>query len=185
MKRLLALALCLALAAPVESHAGARQTYVEGIKILRNRAASVTGSLDSTWVQHATALTDTTTSFILPDRAYTPFVLGADSLALMDVELVGVSGLTNTPSADTAYFTLQGSVNGSSWVSGPQVAVLAAGGGTQFVSRAFTTTRTGGAPATATNATMGFYPIYRFITVHDATGPFQIKVRYWKDYTRD
>lgn len=186
MKRLLALAsLCLALATPWAAHAGPRQVYVDGIKILRSRSANVLGSLDSVWVQHATALTDTTTTFVLPARAFTPFVLGADSLALMDVEIAGVSGQTNTFSGDSTYIVLQGSVNGSSWVAGPQIGVLAAGGGTQFFSRAFTSTRTGGAPATATNATMGFYPFYRFLVIQDATGPYQIKVRYWKDFSAD
>lgn len=185
MRRFLLLAAAIAIALPSLVSAGARQTYVEGIKILRSRSASVAGSLDSNWVQHNTALSDTTTVFTLPGRAYTPFVLGADSLHLMDVEVVGVPGLTNTFSGDSTYIILQGSANGSTWASTLQLIVLAAGGGTQFFSRAFTTTRTGGAPATATAATMGFYPFYRFIVLHDATGPYQVKVRYWKDFSAD
>lgn len=185
MKRLAALAVMLALVLTTSltwGQTAARRPMTVGFR--HGLAALLFGMQDSASVTHTGAITDTTQPFVLEGRAFVPYVLGADSLSHFDAAFTLSNGTALTAAADSLYITLQGSFDGVTWDSAPQVAILEGGNGSGlYFYKGFATTRLGVVtPAAATNLQMGAFPFLRFITQTSAAdkGVLKCNVYFWK-----
>lgn len=131
------------------------------------------------------ATIDTSAAFTLPGRAFpiTAIQVGADSALVFQFSFGPTNSQGSTGGCDSATVTLQGSLNGGeTWVGAPAIDILQIGSSACF-ERTWNSTTNASAPATATNVTMGYYPVYR-ILVKDftgSTGQFKGQVRYVVD----
>jgi hypothetical protein len=124
---------------------------------------------------------DTTQWFALPDRGFAPYVLGVDSLSLMEVSLRPTYFRNNVSTADSIQFTLQGSFNGIDLGAGVAADIVEITSTNSFY-KVYNWTR-GSTAATLTNVNMGMFPLYRVI-VKDFTGTqgdYELAVTYWKN----
>lgn len=142
---------------------------------------------DSLWVTWNSAaaqpalVADTTAWFTLPDRGFAPYVLGADSLSLLNIYVAPDYSQGSSPAFDTLTATLQGSFNGVDVAAGVAVDIMELGT-SNCLWKAFNWTR-GSTAATLTNVNIGMFPKYRII-VKDFTGTsgqFTVGASYWKD----
>lgn len=83
-----------------------------------------------------------------------------------------------TTSADTAVFTLQASMNGQDWASGPAVAVVAATGSNTIMREYFNTTGDLKIGNPVSNSNLGGFPLYRMIVKSDINGAMQCGYRF-------
>lgn len=143
--------------------------------------------VDSTSFYHnssagqAALVADTSAWFSLPDRAFAPFVLGADSLSLLGVSVRPTYFRSNAVAADSFGLTLQASFNGIDVVAGVLADVVEVGSSNCFW-KTYQWTR-GATAATTTNLNIGMFPLYRVIVTDftGTTGDFELGVSYWKD----
>lgn len=162
-------------------------TLLQDIKPTPSTTAQYCDSLVATWNSSGSGpalVSDTTVAFSIPGWAHqqTAVQVAADSLKLFQVQLypAGEGYAAGTGfAADSFDVVLQGSFNGVDWAAAPAIDILEIGSTNQF-ERTWNTTTSASAPATATNVTMGYYPLFRLIfkDFTGTTGPFRARARY-------
>lgn len=139
--------------------------YTEQVPIRRAQAALIGGYVDSAYVSHTGAVTDTSAPFTLRGRQ-SNFPTADTSLALI-VSMSITSNATTTAAGSTVTLTLQGTFDGVTWVSAPAYVASELGNGSGLMEvKPYNFSGAFPVVAALTDNNMGIFQTYRVIAAH-------------------